>query len=90
MVALTEAGLEVRADLLNFRSFMIVISSMPHLETLRLALSELGLGDVDLPTGSPPLTLPVAIPDLQARLVAAALRARGIDAAIADIEGMDP
>ena len=76
--ALTEAGLQVRADLITFAQYSIVVKSGSNLGAISSVLRKLDLLPPEDSVRQLPYTLPYVLPELQARLLAETLAGQGI------------
>ena len=86
LLALTQAGLSVRADLISFMPLGLKITHTREPRQLQRTLQSLGLLDVAQTTlPALPFQLPYALPELQARVVRGALEASGTAAELVEI-----
>lgn len=86
LLALTQAGLHVRADLISFMPLGLKIIHTREPRQLQHTLQSLGLLDSSHTTLPPlPFQLPYALPELQARVVRSALQASGTNAELVEL-----
>jgi hypothetical protein len=86
LLALTNAGLCVRADLISFMPLGLTITHTRNPRQLQSTLHSLGvLGDTQKILPSLPFNLPYALPELQARVIRSALEASGTSAELVEV-----
>lgn len=90
MTALSEAGLQIRADLITFLHLGVEIVASRAPERLRDALMSLGVLGRGAPLPALPYRLPYRMPELQARLLRDTLNAAGSEVELIDPDGEMP
>ncbi|WP_028671780.1 hypothetical protein [Saccharospirillum impatiens] len=85
LLALTKAGLSVRADLISFMPLGLSITHTREPRQLRQTLHSLGLIDSSRTLPALPFKLPYALPELQARVVRSVLEATGTSTELVEV-----